>query len=107
TAYEQVSPASTPTFSNNQTSIVTGGNANMNINVQGLNTTSLTNGSITSICLNSFNFSGTQICTNFSGCNCNGTNIALGSTCNLDISSFNITVTSPCGVEITLVPQYV
>jgi len=104
-AYELVSPASTPTFDNSEITPVTGGNAEMNINVQGLNATTVTTGSITSICLNSFNFSGTQICTNFfGGCNCNGTNISFGATCNLDVSSFNITVTSPGGCELTLVP---
>lgn len=104
TAYEVVKPASTPTFSNSQVSIVTGGTASMNINVQGLNTTTLTNGSITSVCINGFNFSGTQICTSFGGCNCNGTNIAFGASCNLNISSFNVKLTTPDGCSITLVP---
>lgn len=104
TAYEQVSPASTPTFSNSQISIVTGGNASMNINVQGLNQTTLNNNSITSVCLTGFNFSGAQLCTSLGGCNCNGTNISAGSTCNLNVSSFNITLTTPDGCSITLVP---
>ncbi|HLP54283.1 MAG TPA: PKD domain-containing protein [Fluviicola sp.] len=104
TAYELVSPASTPTFENSEITPVVSGGAEMNINVQGLNATTLTSGSITSICLNSFTFSGTQICTSFGGCNCNGTPIAFGSSCNLDVSSFNITVTSPGGCTITLVP---
>src|SRR5690606_34507911 len=48
---------------------------------------------------------GSELCTNFiSGCNCNGTQISVGDQCNIDASSFNITVTSPNGCEITLVP---
>ena len=104
-AYELVSPASTPTFDNSELSPVTSGHAEMNINVQGLNATTVTPGSITSICLNSFNFSGSQLCTSFSGCNCNGSPISFGSMCNLNVSSFNITVTSPGGCDITLVPS--
>jgi gliding motility-associated-like protein len=104
TAYELVSPASTPTFENGEITPVFSGSAEMNINVQGLNATTVSAGSITSICLNSFTFSGTQICTSFGGCNCNGTPIAFGSSCNLDVSSFDITVTSPGGCTITLVP---
>ncbi|MCK6648556.1 MAG: hypothetical protein L6Q66_02765, partial [Bacteroidia bacterium] len=57
TALEVISPASTPTFENNEFSVVASGAASVNINVQGLNTTSLTNGSITSICINGFSFS--------------------------------------------------
>jgi len=104
-AYELVSPASTPTFENNEISPVFSGSAEMNINVQGLNATTVTTGSITSICLNSFNFSGTQFCTSFSGCPCNGATVGFGSTCNLNVSNFNITVTSPGGCEILLVPS--
>jgi gliding motility-associated-like protein len=104
TAYELVSPASTPTFENSEITPVFSGSAEMNINVQGLNAPTVSAGSITSICLNSFTFSGTQICTSFGGCNCNGTPIAFGSSCNLDVSSFDITVTSPGGCQITLVP---
>jgi len=104
TAYELVSPASTPTFENGEITPVFSGNAAMNINVQGLNATTITSGSITSICLNSFTFSGTLLCTSFGGCNCNGTPIAFGSSCNLDVSSFDITVTTPGGCEILLVP---
>ena len=104
TAYELVSPASTPTFENSEITPVFSGSAEMNINVQGLNAPTVSAGSITSICLNSFTFSGTQICTSFGGCNCNGSPIAFGSSCNLDVSSFDITVTSPGGCQITLVP---
>lgn len=104
TAYELVSPASTPTFTNQETSIVTGGSSSMNINVQGLNTTSISPGSVTSVCLTGFNFSGTQICTSFGGCMCNGASIGFGDQCNLDISSFNVTLTSPSGCEMLLVP---
>ncbi|MES2555089.1 MAG: gliding motility-associated C-terminal domain-containing protein [Bacteroidota bacterium] len=104
TAYELVSPASTPTFENSEVTPVFSGSAAMNINVQGLNAPTVTSGSITSICLNSFTFSGTLFCTTFGGCNCNGSPIAFGSTCNLDVSSFDITVTTPGGCQITLVP---
>ena len=38
------------------------------------------------------------------GCNCNGASISFGDNCDIDASSFNITVTSPSGCEITLVP---
>ncbi|MCB9174102.1 MAG: gliding motility-associated C-terminal domain-containing protein [Flavobacteriales bacterium] len=99
-----ISPASTPTYTNAQTSIVTSGSADMNINVTGLNQTSLTSSSITEVCLTGFNFSGTQICTTFGGCNCNGTPIAFGATCNLNISSFDVILTTPNGCQITLVP---
>ncbi len=98
------SPASTPTFENNEISLVTSGSADMNINVTGLNQTTLTSSSITEVCLNGFNFSGTQFCSSFGGCNCNGTPISFGSTCNLNISSFDVILTTPNGCQITLVP---
>lgn len=101
-----VSPAKTPTYENNQITAVTGGNASVNINVTGLNMPSILPNSITQVCINGFTFSGTQLCTNFSGCNCNGTPIAFGASCNLDISSFNVLLHSPSGCQITLVPQY-
>ncbi|TXB64390.1 hypothetical protein FRY74_11400, partial [Vicingus serpentipes] len=99
------SPASTPTFENNEFSVVASGSADMNINVTGLNQTTLTSTSITEVCLTGFTFSGTQVCTSFGGCNCNGTTIGLGSTCNLDISSFDVILTTPDGCQITLVPN--
>ena len=104
TAQEVISPASTPNYANNEFAVVTSGSASININVQGLNTTSLVNGSITSVCINSFSFSGNSLCTNFSGCSCNGSSIAFGATCNLNSSGFTVTLTAPGGCSITLVP---
>lgn len=99
-----ISPAKTPTYENNELSLVTSGHAEVNINVQDLNMQTIASGSITQVCINGFNFSGTQVCTNFSGCNCNGTQISAGSSCNLDESSFNVILTTPNGCSITLVP---
>ncbi|MBI5217900.1 MAG: gliding motility-associated C-terminal domain-containing protein [Bacteroidia bacterium] len=101
-----VSPAKTPTYENNEVSIVTSGNASVNINITDLNMTQVLPGSITQVCINAFTFSGTQICTNITGCNCNGTPISFGATCNLDISSFNVYLNSPTGCQILLIPQY-
>lgn len=105
-AYHQVSPASTPTFSNNQLDIVAGGNASVNINVQGLNMAGLIDGSITQVCINGFNFSGTSICFNFGGCPCNGGTVPFGGTCDLNPGSFTLTLNAPngCGT-IVLAPQ--
>ncbi len=104
-AYHLVSPASTPTFENNQFQLVAGGSASVNINVQGLNAPALIDGSITQICVNGFNFSGSSICTDFGGCNCNGTTIPFLSSCTLTAGSFNVTLTAPGGcATITLVP---
>jgi len=59
-------PSSTPTFANNETALITGTpaipfispvgsiNAEMNINVAGLNSTSITTTSIASVCINDF-----------------------------------------------------
>jgi gliding motility-associated-like protein len=104
-AFHLVSPASTPTYSNNQFQLVAGGTASVNINVQGLNTTSLVNGSITQVCVNSFTFGGSSLCTNFAGCNCNGVTIPFLSSCDLTAGSFEVTLNAPggCG-SITLVP---
>ncbi len=104
-AYHLVSPASTPTFGNNQFQLVAGGTASVNINVQDLNTTSLVNGSITQVCVNSFTFGGSSLCTTFGGCNCNGVTIPFLSSCDLTAGSFELTLNAPggCG-SITLVP---
>jgi len=101
-----VSPGKTPTYENNEVSIVTDGNASVNINITDLNMTQVLPGSITQVCINAFSFSGTQICTNLSGCICNGLPISFGQTCNLDISSFNVYLNAPGGCQILLVPQY-
>ncbi|MBU0486673.1 MAG: gliding motility-associated C-terminal domain-containing protein [Bacteroidetes bacterium] len=101
-----VSPAKTPTYENNQLSVVTSGSSSVNINITDLNQTTVQSGAITSVCINGFTFSGTQLCTSFGGCNCNGTMIALGATCTLDISSFDVFLRSPDGCEVKLVPQF-
>jgi len=105
TAQEIISPASTPTFENNEIGIVASGNASVNINVQGLNTTSLTNSSITEMVINGFNFSGNSLCTNFGGCPCNGATIGFGQQCALNTSGFTVTLTAPGGCDIILVPS--
>jgi len=104
TAVEVISPASTPTFENNEFDLVTGGSASVNINVQGLNTTSITNGTITQVVINGFNFSGNSFCSSFGGCPCNGGTVAFGSTCTLNTSGFEVTLTAPGGCDIILVP---
>ena len=106
TAQVIISPAKTPTYENNEISMVTGGNASVNINITDLNMTQILPNAITQVCINSFSFTGTQICTNFSGCNCNGTTISMGSTCNLNTASFNVYLNTPSGCQILLVPQY-
>jgi len=98
------SPAKTPTYENIQLSAVTGGHSEVNVNVQGLNMQTIQPGSITQVCIDGFNFSGSQVCASFGGCNCNGTTISVGSTCTLDESSFNVILTTPDGCSITLVP---
>ncbi|MBE7441437.1 MAG: hypothetical protein HS119_03185, partial [Flavobacteriales bacterium] len=106
-----ISPASTPTFTNAEFSVVFGGSADMNINVTGLNQTTLTSSSITEVCLTSFNFSGTQVCAALpppfgpGTCPCNGGTINNGQNCNLDVSSFDVILTTPDGCQITLVPN--
>jgi gliding motility-associated-like protein len=102
--FHLVSPASTPTFENNEFALVASGSATVNINVQGLNATTLSNGSITQVCINGFNFSGSFFCTDFGGCSCNGLPIGFGETCALTAGGFTVTLTSPGGCEIVLVP---
>lgn len=98
-------PGGIETYENNQLEIVATGSAAVNINIQDLNMNTIDPGSIQEICVNDFNYTGTEVCSNFGGCNCNGTQINLGATCNIDASSFNITVSTPDGCEITLVPS--
>jgi gliding motility-associated-like protein len=103
--YHLVSPASTPTFENNEFGIVSGGSASVNINVQGLNTTALVDGSITQICIAGFEMTGgVSPCFDFNGCPCNGATIGFGEQCDLNTGSFEVTLTSPGGCEIVLVP---
>lgn len=97
-------PGGIETYENNQLEIVASGSASVNINIQDLNMSTVDPGSLLEICINDFNYSGSELCTNFGGCNCNGTPINFGDNCNIDASSFNITVTSPSGCQITLVP---
>ena len=104
-AFIMSDPGGIVTYENNQFAPVITGGASININVQGLNMTTVNPGSILEVCVNSFNFSGNEVCTSFGGCNCNGATIGFGSVCNVDVSSFNITLTSPNGCEIVLVPS--
>jgi gliding motility-associated-like protein len=104
TAQQVISPHTTPTFENDEFDVVSSGSASVNINVQGLNTTSLTSSSITQLVINGFNFSGSSFCSSFGGCPCNGSTISFGQTCNLNTSGFTVSLTSPCGSTITLVP---
>ena len=97
-------PGGVETYENNEFSVVASGSASVNINVQGINTSSITNGLIQNVTINGFSFSGSFFCTSFGGCNCNGTNIGFGSTCNLTASGFTVTLTSPGGCSIILAP---
>lgn len=100
-----VSPGGIKTFENNQLTVVTSGVAAVNINITELNQTNVLPGAIQELCINQFNYSGSEICLNpFGGCDCNGVNISAGDACNLDASSFEVTLTSPDGCEIILVP---
>lgn len=104
-AYHLVSPASTPTYSNNEVSIIAVGGASVNINVQDLNTTALVDGSVTQVCINGFFVAGgASPCLNFGGCPCNGGTIGFGEICDINSGSFTVTLTAPGGCEITLVP---
>ncbi|MBU0487801.1 MAG: hypothetical protein KKA07_04815 [Bacteroidetes bacterium] len=98
--------AKTPAYMNSGSTTVSSGNTSMNINITDLNMTVLQPGAITSVCINEFSFSGTQLCTSFTGCNCNGTIIPMGSTCNIDVGAFEVYLRSPDGCEIMLVPQF-
>lgn len=97
-------PGGLETYENNEFSLVASGSASVNINVQGINTNAIVNGLIDNVTINGFNFSGSFICTTFGGCNCNGSNIGFGSTCNLTTAGFTVTLTSPGGCQIILVP---
>ena len=104
-AYVLVSPGGQPTFENNETQAVESGDASVNINIQDLNMTQILAGSILEVCINGFTFSGMFICTEFGGCDCNGTPISFGETCNLDVSGFDVTLITPDSCEILLVPN--
>ncbi|WP_343606673.1 gliding motility-associated C-terminal domain-containing protein [Fluviicola sp.] len=97
-------PGGIETYENNEFSLVASGSAAVNINVQGINTSSISNGLIQNVTINGVSFSGSFFCTSFGGCNCNGTNIGFGSTCNLTASGFTVTLTSPGGCSIILAP---
>jgi gliding motility-associated-like protein len=99
-----VDPGGVETYENNEFDLVASGNASVNINVQGINTTSISNGLIQNVTINGFNFSGSSLCTNFGGCPCNGSTISFGQTCNLNTSGFTVTLTSPGGCTMVLVP---
>lgn len=98
-------PGGIETYENNEFSLVASGSASVNINVQGINTNSIYDGLIQNVTINGFDFSGSFFCTSFGGCDCNGTNIAFGQTCNLDASGFTVTLTSPGGCTIILAPS--
>lgn len=105
TGHVVIDPGGIETYENNEFNVVASGSASVNINVQGINTTTITNGLIQNVTINGFNFSGSSICTNFfGGCNCNGTTISFGASCNLNTSTFTVTLTSPGGCDIILVP---
>lgn len=97
-------PGGVETFENNEFNLVASGNASINVNVQGINTSSIYNGLIQNVTINGFNFSGSSFCTSFGGCNCNGAMIGFGATCNLTSSSFTVTLTGPGGCTIILAP---
>lgn len=97
-------PGGIETYENNEFDLVASGNASVNINVQGINTSSISSGLIENVTINGFSFSGSYLCTSFGGCNCNGTPIGFGSTCNLDASGFTVTLTSPGGCTMVLAP---
>lgn len=99
-----IDPGGIETYENNEFNVVSSGSASVNINVQGINTTNITNGLIQNVTINGFSFSGSFFCTSFGGCNCNGTNIGFGQTCNLTASGFTVTLTSPGGCDIILAP---
>jgi len=97
-------PGGIETYENNEFEIVASGSASVNINVQGINTTSISTGLIQNVTINGFDFSGTFICTNFGGCPCGAGSIGFGASCNLDPSSFTVTLTAPGGCTIILAP---
>ena len=105
TAQIVLDPGGVETYENNEFALVASGSASVNINVQGINTTSISAGLIEEMVINGFNFSGSSLCTNFfGGCPCNGATISFGQTCNLNTSGFTVTLTAPGGCDIILVP---
>jgi gliding motility-associated-like protein len=105
TAQIVLDPGGIETYENSEFALVASGSASVNINVQGINTTSISAGLIEEMVINGFNFSGSSLCTNFfGGCPCNGATINFGQTCNLNTSGFTVTLTAPGGCDIILVP---
>ena len=105
TAQIVLDPGGIETYENTEFALVASGSASVNINVQGINTTSISAGLIEEMVINGFNFSGSSLCTNFfGGCPCNGATINFGQTCNLNTSGFTVTLTAPGGCDIILVP---
>lgn len=98
-------PGGIETYENNEFALVASGSASVNINVQGINTSSITPGLIQNVTINGFSFSGSFFCTSFGGCDCNGTPIGFGSTCNITASGFTVTLTSPGGCTMILAPS--
>lgn len=95
------------TYENNEFSVVATGSASVNINVQGMNTQTLQDGTIQEVCINGFNYQGTEICSDFlaGGCDCNGVQIDLGDQCNFDASLFEVTLSTPDGCQMTMIPS--
>ena len=107
TAVQVLDPGGIETYENNEFEIVVSTSTSVNINVQGINSSSIYDGLIQNVTINGFNFSGTFICTSFTGCNCNGSQIGIGQTCNINTSGFTVTLTSPGGCQIILAPANV
>jgi gliding motility-associated-like protein len=104
TAQIVLDPGGVETYENNEFALVSSGSASVNINVQGINSTSISAGLIEEMVINGFNFSGSSFCTSFGGCPCNGATVSFGQTCNLNTSGFTVTLTAPGGCDIILVP---
>ncbi|MBX2950759.1 MAG: gliding motility-associated C-terminal domain-containing protein [Crocinitomicaceae bacterium] len=104
TAVQVLDPGGIETYENNEFELVVSTSTSVNINVQGINSSSIYDGLIQNVTINGFNFSGTFICTSFTGCNCNGSQIGIGQTCNINTSGFTVTLTSPGGCQIVLAP---
>ena len=107
TAVQVLDPGGIETYENNEFEIVVSTSTSVNINVQGINSSSIYDGLIQNVTINGFNFSGTFFCTTPGGCNCNGSSINFGQTCNINTSGFTVTLTSPGGCQIVLAPANV
>ncbi len=101
-----VRPAGVKEFLNNDFEAVLTGEAAVNINVQGLNATTIQTGLISEVCVNGFDFAGFFLCDNLFGtCDCAGVPIGFLEQCDLDVGSFDVLLSTPDGCTITLVPS--